>query len=246
MSKIIFLNSPQIYNGEFSQIGSHQVRLVFESELPSAAALLSGFYLINEHNGFIQTKREDYRYIYRMYEEDPSTIELCNDNISYEEIKSELLTDSISKTAAYEEILEDKIKELSSSCKSVIEAGLSIHGLHYSFSLEDQINLKEIFDIVKATGSSFIYHADGEKSSEYSAKELIEIYCELIVHKYRQVIYFNLSREYLKSLDKTDENKELISSYHYGIPLTDSYLKIYDTLSTLAETYNESFFNISN
>lgn len=81
MSKIVFIKEPNvIYDGQFSQIGEHQVRLVFTDEIPNDDVLLSGFNLVNEHNGAIQTKRTDYLYLYRKYEEDPKIVELCNDN----------------------------------------------------------------------------------------------------------------------------------------------------------------------
>lgn len=81
MSKIVFLKDPNtIYDGSFSQIGTHQVRLFFTDTIPSEDILLSGFSLVNEHNGTVQTKRNDYTYIYRKYSDNPNQIELCNDN----------------------------------------------------------------------------------------------------------------------------------------------------------------------
>lgn len=81
MSKIIFIKEPStIYEGQFSQIGKHQVRLIFTDMIPSDEVLLSGFNLVNEYNGVIQTSRTDYTYLYRKYEDNPNQIELCNDN----------------------------------------------------------------------------------------------------------------------------------------------------------------------
>ena len=82
MSKIIFNLEPSvIYDGQFSQIGNNQIRLVMDS-LPSESILLSGFVLVNEHNGRVQTNRKDYIYIYKTYE-DGKTIDLCNDNVQW-------------------------------------------------------------------------------------------------------------------------------------------------------------------
>ena len=84
MSKIVFLNDPNtVYDGKFSQIGKNQVRLIFTSVFPSDDVLLSGFNLVNEHNGRIQTRRTDYIYIYRKYEDIPNQVELCNNNIPW-------------------------------------------------------------------------------------------------------------------------------------------------------------------
>lgn len=84
MSKIVFINEPNtIYDGHFSQIGEHQVRLIFTDNVPTKKVLLSGFNLVNEYNGVIQTERPNYIYIYRTYEDNAKQIELCDDNIAW-------------------------------------------------------------------------------------------------------------------------------------------------------------------
>ena len=84
MSKIVFIKEPStIYDGQFSQIGEHQVRLIFTDNIPSDSVLLSGFNLVNEYNGVVQTKRPDYTYLYRKYEDNSNQIELCNDGIAW-------------------------------------------------------------------------------------------------------------------------------------------------------------------
>ena len=89
MSKIIFNLEPStVYDGHFSQIGNNQIRLVMDS-LPSESILLSGFVLVNEHNGRIQTNRKDYIYIYKTYE-DGKTVELCNNDIPWEKPKTKV------------------------------------------------------------------------------------------------------------------------------------------------------------
>lgn len=236
MSKIVFLNNPSIiYDGIFSQIGKNQIRLTFETDLPDNDTLLSGLQLVNEYNGFVQTKREDYKYIYRLYEDNPLMVELCNDGIEYVEPEPIVIPEPEPYIPTYEEILSNKINELSLTCQNLIVSGIDINGLHYSYSTEDQTNLKEIFDTVKITGLPMGYHADGQGCTEYTAEELINIYIQLTMNKYCQQTYFNQSREYLESLENTDENKELISSYTYGTPLVDSYLSKYNSM---IELYN--------
>lgn len=84
MSKIVFIKEPNtIYDGQFSQIGEHQVRLIFDNNIPSNKVLLSGFNLVNEYNGVVQTERSNYTYIYRTYEDNLNQIELCDDNIPW-------------------------------------------------------------------------------------------------------------------------------------------------------------------
>lgn len=87
MSKIVFLNEPSVtYNGDFIQIGENQVRLVFSDKVPSTETMTSGFNLVNEHNGLIMTNCEDYKYIYRTYD-DNKKIELCNNETPWVEPK---------------------------------------------------------------------------------------------------------------------------------------------------------------
>lgn len=234
MSKIIFLEDKStVYEGFFEQIGEHQVRIVFENEKPPTNILLSGFNLVNEYNGYIQTAREDYKYIYRTYEDDELTIELCDDNNEYVEPEIPIILPTPELEPTYDEVLNRKINELSSACKQTIESGLDINGLHYSYTSEDQINLNDIVSTVKLTGLPLGYHADGQNCTEYSAEELMNIYVQLAMNKYCQQTYFNQSREYLKSLEESDSNKATIESYTYGTPLTGEYLDKYNSMVTL-------------
>ena len=105
MSKIIFNSDPSnIYEGQFSQIGNNQIRLVMDS-LPSESILLSGFVLVNEHNGRVQTNRKDYIYIYKTYE-DGKTIELCNDDVQWTKPKMK-----VKFTASYGGKLDGELEQ---------------------------------------------------------------------------------------------------------------------------------------
>lgn len=234
MSKIVFLKENQkIYDGLFEQIGTNQIRITFEKEKPSESVLLSGFNLVNEYNGFIQTVRDDYKYIYRTYEDNELVIELCNNDIKYVTPEPVEIPELEPYVPTYQEVLNSKINELSSNCKQVIESGLDIDGLHYSYTAEDQINLNDIVSTVKLTGLPLGYHADGQNCTEYTAEELINIYIQLAMNKYCQQTYFNQSREYLKSLEESDYNKAIVESYTYGTSLTGEYLNKYNSMVTL-------------
>lgn len=234
MSKIIFLADKSItYEVSFAQIGEHQVRLVFEDTKPSDKIILSGFNLVNEHNGYIQTIRTGYTSIYRTYDDNPLMIELCDDGIEYVEPDQVVIPDHIPYKPTYNEILNNKINELSSECQIAIESGLTINDLHYSYTEKDQINLNDIVSTVKLTGLPLGYHADGQNCTEYSAEELMNIYIQLAMNKYCQQTYFNQSREYLKSLEESDLNKEIVESYTYGTSLTGIYLETYNNMVAL-------------
>lgn len=118
MSKLIFLNNPSVvYDVNFTQIGANQIRLIFQFEMPSQNILLSGLRLVNEYNGHIQTRREDYKYIYRSYDDNPLMIELCNDGIEYIEPKLYVPTEE----EIAEQERQNQIQELNSQISTLKE-----------------------------------------------------------------------------------------------------------------------------
>ncbi len=247
MSKIIFLKNPStIYDADFAQIGQHQIRLTFKTEIPDDNILLSGLQLVNEYNNFIQTRREDYRYMYRRYDDNPLMIELCNDGVEYVEPEPIVIPEPEPYVPTYEEVLNAKIMELSYACQGTIEAGLDINGLHYSYTEKDQINLNDIVSTVKLTGLPLGYHADGQNCTEYTAEELINIYIKLAMNKYCQQTYFNQSREYLTSLKESDKSREIIESYAYGTPLMGTYLETYNNMVNLYNAQIQALLQTSN
>lgn len=126
MSKAVFLNSPStVYDADFSQIGANQIRLLFKSDKPCDTVLLSGLRLINEYNGYIQTRREDYNHIYRVYEDNPLMVELCNDGIEYVEPEPVVIPEPEEPVLTEEEIAEQErmnhIQELSMQISNLKE-----------------------------------------------------------------------------------------------------------------------------
>lgn len=234
MEKIRFLNNLNVYNGEVS-VRRNVVTIKFIGTLPPQSTLTNGFELLNENNGLVQGNYTAYTTVYKTYEDNSMLIELSNDGSIY---APPVIPDPKPEpyVPTYEEVLNNKISELSSMCQYTIEAGLTINDLHYSYTEKDQINLNDIVNTVKLTGLPLGYHADGQNCTEYSAEELMNIYIQLAMNKYCQQTYFNQSREYLKSLEESDTNKEIIESYIYGMPLTGIYLETYNNMVAL---YND-------
>lgn len=233
MEKIRFLNDYNVYDGEVSVQGNVIV-LRFTDTLPPANILTNGFELLNENNGIVQGNYAGYITIYRTHEDDNMQIELSNDGSIYiPPVIPDPEPEPEPYVPTYEEILNEKIIELSSACQYMIEAGLEINGLHYSYTEKDQINLNDIVSTVKLTGLPLGYHADGQDCTEYTAEELMNIYIQLTMNKYCQQTYFNQARSYLNSLKESDSNKEIIKSYVYGTPLTGIYLDNYNTMVAL-------------
>lgn len=236
MSKIVFLkDKKKIYDGLFEQIGTNQVRITFDNTKPSDNILLSGFNLINEHNGYVQTIREDYKYLYRTYPDNELIVELCNDGVEYVEPEPILNPEPEPYISTLEEIKNNKISELSDICNHLIENGvdIEINGTveHFSYSLSkgDQNNIDDIMKLAASTGLGQSYHCDNGNCKIYTIDQIVSLYIATKVNKLINMTYFNQMKQYIKSFT-SDEDIETIDSILYGDLLTGVYL----------ETYNEN------
>lgn len=148
----------------------------------------------------------------------------------------------------YEEILNRKISELSSTCENMIISGVTINNEHFSYGDKDQMNIKELFDTVSVTRLPIGYHADGKACREFSAFEVVNLYVQQVVNKYSNETYFNQARDYLNSLEKSDENKDYVSSYTYGTALTGEYLQNYNNIMALYQAQIDAILpeNVNN
>lgn len=130
-----------------------------------------------------------------------------------------------------QEEMSKKEEELSNACNSIISSGtvvtlsdLSIK--QFSYSIEDQANVSEMFNAVLMGASSYPYHANGESCMMYSAIDIMTIYTTLSSLKTAQITYFNQLRQYLRTL----ETVPVIRAVIYGQTLEGEYLDTYNTL----------------
>ena len=191
MEKIRFLNNQNIYDGEVSVRGN-VVAIKFSGTIPPQGTLTNGFELLNENNGFVQGNYTAYTTIYRTYEDNNMLIELSCDGSVYVPPVIIVPEEPEPYVPTYDEVLNNKINELSITCEHTIVNGLEINGVQYSYNSKDQTNLKEVFDTVAKSGLPLGYHANNQGCNEYSAEELINIYIQLAKNKYCQQTYFNL------------------------------------------------------
>lgn len=119
-------------------------------------------------------------------------------------------------------IRESKIKEMSAICKHTIESGIDIslrgETHHFSFTIQDQINLMNL-SVMAQTQNLLPYHADGEESTFYTAEEINEIISETTQFKTYHLSYFNALKAYINSLDTIED----IAAITYGTPIPDEY-----------------------
>lgn len=235
MSKIVFNSNPSIiYDGLFSQIGSNQVRLVFNSEIPSNEDFLSGFNLINEYNGFVQTNREDYKYIYRAYEDNPLMIELCNDGVEYVEPEPIIIPEPEPYVPTEEElaaIFEQNKKEKILFSKALLSTYLEEHPIvsdaHnnteriYSVTSEKQTLMMSqymTYQIEKSVNpaAKLTWNETGKSCEEWTEEEFLQLILEIKSYVYPLVSYQQTLEEQInacttqESLDAITINYDLV------------------------------------
>lgn len=127
-----------------------------------------------------------------------------------------------------EEIKISKINNFSNIANSSITNGVDVqigeNIEHFSYTDEDQVNIKEIFDLALQTNVPMYYHANGKECKLYTVEEIISIYSSASTNKMHHQTYFNQIRAYINSLNTIDE----VNNVEYGQKLTDKYLQTYN------------------
>ena len=224
MSKIVFIGAKEtIYDGDFMQIGDNQVRLIFHSDIPSAKVLLSGFNLVNEHNGIVQTAREDYKYLYRTYEDASNKVELCNDNIPWvapPELEPEPYVSTL------EEVQEAKVAEMFAISDQVIQSGINVTLSdetveHFTLTEKEQARLSVLRQKVIEGEKEIPWHTsdDDEHCKYYSNSDMNLITEAALNYATWHETYVRDLRIYIRSLD----SKEAVEAVTYGMEIPDAY-----------------------
>lgn len=130
-----------------------------------------------------------------------------------------------------ETYLNEKLSSLSNSCNEKITNGAEVtlsdeSKKTFSYSIEDQANVSEMFNAIIMGAASYPYHANGEGCKMYNAEDIVKIYSALTTLKTSQVTYYNQLREYIKTLEFVPEIQAVI----YGQELTGAYLETYNEL----------------
>lgn len=142
-----------------------------------------------------------------------------------------------------EAAVSDKLSELSLACNAAITTGAEIQlsdgsTAQFSYSLEDQSNVSEMFNAVLMGATSYPYHANGEGCRMYSAADITAIYATLSGLKTTQTTYYNQLRQYVQTLETVPE----VNAVKYGDALTGEYLETYNTLIAQAQAEMQEIF----
>lgn len=115
-----------------------------------------------------------------------------------------------------------KIKQMSATCRQVIEAGfdLELRGEthHFSLDTQDQLNLISLSAMAQ-TQQLIPYHADGEACIFYTNEEINAIVETATTFKIYHTTYYNALKGYINALDSIDA----INAIEYGTEIPEEY-----------------------
>lgn len=232
MDKIRFLLDNTIIYATISNISKHVIKLECADALPNETILLSGFDILNENDGSNMSGDyyHEYTTIYRNI--DSKTVLLSNDGSIYSGGNDIDVPPVIEPSEPYVETLEEakkrKILELSETCYKNIIDGVTVEVdgnlERFSYSEEDQINIKELFDLTYNTNCNVWYHADGNTCKEYTSNQFVQIYSAEVSNKMHHTTYFNQLKLFTESLTTIEE----VNKVEYNQLLTGVYLETYN------------------
>lgn len=132
----------------------------------------------------------------------------------------------INKQNAYKAALENKIKELTNACQSVIVAGIVYNEEHYSYTVTDQNNISNLVSMAKTTGMNVPYHSDKSLCRLYTPEDIYNIYIMQEINVTSNTTYLNQLKAYVYTLTDIKD----IQVVQYGQELTGEYLDNYKTI----------------
>lgn len=175
-----------------------------------------------------------YTTVYKI-EDASNTVILSNDGSVYVEPDPEPDPDPIPEyVPTIEEIRERKISDLSTICNSMIINGvdIDINGEieHFSYKAEDQVNIKNAFDLALRTQLDIPYHQNEGSCKLYTAEQIINLYIAQQTNLTHHQTYFNQIKMFIKTI----EDKDTVNAISYGDLLTGQYLDAYNAVMTQA------------
>lgn len=164
-------------------------------------------------------KCEGYTTLYRI---NGTTVQFSNDGSEYD------LEAEAAKELA--EVKSAKISELSDICSKAISDGVDVElngeVVHFTYTTEDQQNIKSAFDLAKMTNFAIPYHADAMSCRTFSPNEISKVYVAEQVNLIHHTTYFNQLKQSILAMDNVEDVKNVT----YGQPLTGEYLETYNVI----------------
>lgn len=190
----------------------------------------NGYYTTENTTNLVEVKEIpvitniSHLFAYR-YNEETMLLELDEDKLAEKEKE------------AFQSFINTKLEELSKQCQEAITDGIDYNGEHFSYTLTDQNNISNTFQLAMSTGLSVPYHADGQDCRLYSKEEIMNIYFSQETNVTHHTTYYNQLKQYVLTLTTEEE----VNAVEYGQELTGAYLdtynKIMEQASVIANTY---------
>lgn len=212
MKNILFLNSETPVQGNVKRVSEHVI------EITGVEMNLSGFHII-KNTGSVFGKYENYTTLYREVE---NGFQLSNDGSVYVEPEPVPEPEPIEPTL--EELKQQKINEVSNTCKETIYAGVDVElptgsTEHFSLKEEDQINLFGKQAQITAGVTQLEYHQDGHPCRYYTVEEMTAIITAAMQFVSYHTTYCNSIYTWINSV--TD--KEDLQGITYGVSIPEEY-----------------------
>jgi hypothetical protein len=117
----------------------------------------------------------------------------------------------------------EKIQHLSEICKNRIIVGFSIklsddNVYNFKLTTEDQINLTVLENQLNSGDERFIYHATNQPCRFFNKEDMIKIIRAFRKQVMYHTTYFNLAKQYIKSLT----NIEAVKLFTYGTDISET------------------------
>ena len=147
-------------------------------------------------------------------------------------------------TMSPDEYRNYKLTQVNEACQEDIYAGdeIEINGVprRFTFKLEDQMNLKNLFDIVSTFPDvqHLPYHVSAQSCEMFSRKDIITVYLTLLIRLTKITTYCNQLNMYIRSL----YDKEKMKDITYGMELPEGYLATYNNIIAQSMESMQSLF----
>ena len=220
---------------------NHLVTIVFNNNRPDDNKIItSGYRLLNPSDEFEDMTGDIYTSYTTLYQDiDENTVILSNDGSVY--VEPEPIPEPEPYVPTLDDVKTAKIQELSSICKEYIINGVYVEidskTEHFSYSEEDQVNIKELFDLSVQTNVPLYYHPDGGSCKLYTVEQIATIYATNATNKMHHITYFNQLKLYVNTLESTDD----VENIKYGNELTGIYLDTYNNAMAQAKVGLDTF-----
>lgn len=162
------------------------------------------------------------------YQDDYKSVTVAEiSEAEYLSLKSQIVDKAVAEsgeTLSIEQLITDKVAEMSQACEDAITAGFDIvlsDGIehHFSLQLPDQLKITKLNDRAVAGEEFLPYHADDEPCKIFAAQDIIAINTTMEHIIEYQTTYFNSLKMYIRGM--TDKNE--IINVKYGVEIAEGY-----------------------